>query len=33
MDEFTPTEKKAITAALYQLDEIDRLKAKRKRQA
>ncbi len=30
LDEFTPAEKRAINAALYQLDEIDRLKAKRK---
>ena len=30
LDEFTSAEKRAINAALYQLDEIDRLKAKRK---
>jgi len=30
LDEFTADEKRAINAALYQLDEIDRLKAKRK---
>lgn len=30
LDEFTPAEKRAITAAQFQLDEIDRLKAKRK---
>ncbi len=30
LDEFTPAEKRAINAALYQLDEIDRLKATRK---
>jgi hypothetical protein len=30
LDEFTPAEKRAVTAAQFQLDEIDRLKAKRK---
>jgi len=30
LDEFTAAEKRAINAAMYQLDEIDRLKAKRK---
>ncbi|TMG87517.1 MAG: hypothetical protein E6H78_01010 [Betaproteobacteria bacterium] len=30
LDDFTPAEKQAIAAARYQLDEIDRLKTKRK---
>jgi hypothetical protein len=30
LEEFTPAEKRAIAAAQFQLDEIDRLKAKRK---